>query len=315
MIERKRVLVTGGAGFIGSHLVDALLQQGHEVGVLDDFSTGTPSNLAVEKVTLYEGDITDEQLVEKVLRDFRPHNVSHHAAQISVIKSIENPKMDANINVMGSLNILDACSRHGIEHFVFASTGGALYGNPEHTPCAESHPIRPLAPYGASKYAVETFLGMYRSAFGLKGVALRYANVYGPRQSHMGEAGVIAIFAGQMLKELQPTIFGSGDQARDFVYVEDVVNANLQAMDARLEGAYNVGTAATVTVNRIVEILKEHCGYKGDIVYAAERAGEVKTIALDSALLGSATGWRPRVTLEEGLIATVEYLRKTIGSA
>ena len=311
MIERKRVLITGGAGFIGSHVVEALLSRGHEVAVLDDFSTGARANVA-PGATLYEASIRDVEALERVFSEAKPHRVSHHAAQISVTHSTEDPVADAETNVLGSLALLEACRRHGVEHLTFASTGGALYGEPEQTPCAESHPVRPLSPYGAAKYSVETYMGVYRAVWGLKSVALRYANVYGPRQSHLGEAGVVGIFAGRMLAGREPTIFGDGEQARDFVYVSDVAEANLFSIERGLVGAYNVGTGIATSVNRIAEVLRAECGYEGAIPHAPERPGEVQRIALDSRVFERETGWSARVALHEGLGSTVAHLKHAL---
>ena len=306
--ERKRVLVTGGAGFIGSHMVDALLDRGHEVAVLDDLSTGDRANVH-PRATLFEASITDTEEVDRVFREVSPHWVSHHAAQISVTRSAEDPVGDAQTNVVGSLVVLEGCRRNGVEHLAFASTGGALYGEPQQIPCAESHPIRPLAPYGAAKYAVETYLEVYRATWGLRSVSLRYANVYGPRQSHRGEAGVIAIFAGKMLSGQQPTIYGSGQQERDFIYVSDVVEANMLVMERGLEGVFNVGTGTLTSVNQITAALRDCCSYNDEVTHGPERPGEVQRIALDSALFRQVTGWRCQMALEEGLRRTAAYFR------
>ena len=306
--ERRRVLVTGGAGFIGSHVVDALLQRGHEVAVLDNLSTGNRDHVS-PRATLYEASVTDPQALERVFQVVSPHWVSHHAAQISVTSSMEDPVGDAQTNVVGSLRLLEACRRHGVEYLAFASTGGGLYGEPEQLPAPESHSVRPLAPYGAAKYAVEAYLGVYRATWGLRSAALRYANVYGPRQSHLGEAGVVAIFAGQMLSGQTPTIYGTGEQERDFVCVSDVVEANMLAMEQRLEGSFNVGTGTLTSVDRIAEALRDLCGYTGPVAHAAARPGEVRRISLDSRLFQEATGWSCRVPLEEGLRQTVDSFR------
>ncbi len=304
-----RVLVTGGVGFIGSHVVDALVGLGHDVAILDDLSTGDRANLN-PSARFYQGSVTDPEVLEQAFREVAPRWVSHHAAQISVTQSVEDPVADAKINVLGSLMVLEACRRHGVEHLTFASTGGALYGDPEEVPCDESAPVRPKAPYGAAKYAVETYLDVYRSTWGFKSAALRYGNVYGPRQSHRGEAGVIAIFANRMLQGQQPTIFGDGDQARDFVYVADVVQANLIAMERHLDGVFNVGTGTATSVNTVVEVLRRHCGYVGAVAHAPERPGEARRIALDAGRFAEATGWRPSVSLDEGVQATVDYFRQ-----
>ena len=304
MIDPTRVLVTGGAGFIGSHIVDLLVARGYAVGVLDSLATGRRSNLNAA-AEFYEADIRDGAAVSAAFRAFRPQVVDHHAAQISVPVSAREPAMDAHVNVVGSLNVLEAARETGAEHFVFASTGGALYGDPERVPADESTAIAPLSPYGAAKAAVETYLRMYRDTWGLSYTALRYANVYGPRQTPEGEAGVIAIFTNRMLAGDSPVIFGDGEQERDFVYVGDVAQANLMAIEKRIQGAYNVGTGVAASVNRVTRLLVDECGYDGDIVYADERPGEVRRISLDAGLLTQLAGWRATVALETGIRETV----------
>ena len=308
-MDPKRVLVTGGAGFIGSHLVDALVARGHQVAVVDDLSAGSRDNLN-SQAAFYAGSITDSRLLDRVFQEVAPQWVSHHAAQISVARSVEDPISDAQVGVVGSVALMEACHRSGVEHMVFASTGGALYGDPERLPCDESAPIRPLSPYAAAKCAVETYLTVYRQTWGLKSVALRYGNVYGPRQSPLGEAGVIAIFAHKMLAGEQPTIFGSGGQTRDFVYVGDLVEANMLAMERQLEGAYNVGSGVESSVNRVLELLRRSCGYEGPVTYAPERPGEVQRMVLDSGRFMGQAGWSPQVSLEEGVRSTVDYFRR-----
>ncbi len=308
-----RVLVTGGAGFIGSHVVDALIALGRDVAVLDDLATGSRANLN-PNARFYQGGVTDSEVLERAFREVAPRWVSHHAAQISVTQSVEDPVADAETNVLGSLMVLEACRRHGVEHLTFASTGGALYGDPKMVPCDESAPVSPKAPYGAAKHAVETYLDVYRSTWGFKSAVLRYGNVYGPRQSPRGEAGVIAIFANRMLQSQQPTIFGDGDQARDFVYVADVVQANLIAMERHLDGVFNVGSGTATSVNTVVEVLRRQCGYAGAITHAPERPGEARRIALDSGRFAEATGWCPSVSFEEGVRATVDYLRRAVAT-
>ena len=307
-ILSKRVLVTGGGGFIASHVVDRLSALGHEVTVFDDLSTGDRANVA-SGIHLVEGSINDADVLNRLFREFSPQWVSHHAAQVSVAQSAENPLHDANVNVLGSIQLLEACRRHGIEHLTFSSTGGALYGNPDTVPCDEDTVVRPTSPYGGAKSAVEGYLRVYRATWGIKSVALRYANVYGPRQSPHGEAGVVAIFAGKMLAQEQPILFGTGGQQRDFIYVADVVEANLLAMEQQLEGAYNVGTGIGSSVNQVVEALRRACGYTGPLARLPERPGEVQRIALDATRFTQATGWRPKTSLEEGIQQTVDSLR------
>lgn len=308
MADSGRVLVTGGAGFIGSHVVEALVARGHEVAVLDAVTSGPRANLH-PKTTLIQADIRDRDAVDAAFADFRPTMVSHHAAQVSVSASTREPAMDADVNIGGSLAVLEACRRHGVEHLTFASTGGALYGEPGSIPCAEAAPIRPLSPYGAAKAAVEGYLWVYRQTWGLPCVALRYANVYGPRQSPHGEAGVVAIFAAAMLRGEAPTVFGTGEDTRDYVYAADVANANVLAMAARLDGAYNVGTGIETSTNVIARTVADAAGYDGPIEHAQARPGDVSRIALDASAFEEKTGWTPAMALEDGIRATVEHLR------
>jgi UDP-glucose 4-epimerase len=306
--DPQRVLVTGGAGFIGSHLVDAFLERGCDVGVLDNLSSGRRANVA-PAATLYEADISDSDAVTRVLGEARPQIVVHEAAHISVSESTRDPAGDAHANIIGTIVLLEACRKANVEHFVFASTGGALYGEPANVPAAETTLILPLSPYGAAKASIETYLKMYKGTWGLSYTALRYANVYGPRQTAEGEAGVIAIFAAKMLAGQSPTIFGTGEDLRDYVYVSDIVSANLLAVDHRLAGSYNVGTAVGTSVNRIADDLARLTGFQGDITHAPERAGDVRRSSLDATLLRTAAGWSPHVPLEKGLERVVEHFR------
>ncbi len=306
MAELTRILVTGGAGFIGSHVVDALVEKGHAVGVVDSLATGNRNNLNPDAV-FYEADITDARELSRVFAEFKPQVLDHHAAQISVALSSRDPAADAMTNVIGSINILEAARSAGVEHLVFASTGGALYGDPVKVPAAETTAIAPLSPYGASKASVETYLKMYHDTYGFSYTALRYANVFGPRQTAEGEAGVIAIFVNRMLKGENPVIFGDGEQQRDFVYVGDVAKANVNAIESRLEGAYNVGTGVPFSVNEIARELAIVCAFEGSFEYAEERAGEVRRVTLDASNLMRETGWQPKIQLAEGLVLTVAH--------
>ncbi|MBI2871815.1 MAG: NAD-dependent epimerase/dehydratase family protein [Chloroflexi bacterium] len=305
----KRILVTGGAGFIGSHLVGRLLELGHQVAVVDDLSTGKREYVD-PRAAFYHLDITQAAALGEVVARVRPEVVEHHAAQTSVVRSVADPGEDARTNILGSLSVLEACRRHGVEHVIFASTGGALYGNPERVPCGEEHPVRPLSPYGAAKAAVETYLAMYQQVYGLSWTALRYANVYGPRQDPFGEAGVVSIFTQKMLTEQAPTIFGTGEQQRDFVYVGDVVEANVLALERGVGGVYNIGTGVATSVNRIAGLLRQTTEYRGEIAYGPARPGEVDCIALESCRARDTLGWAPAVTLEEGLARTVAFFRQ-----
>jgi len=315
-----RILVTGGAGFIGSHVVDAFLEEGHEVVVVDDLSSGKEENLN-PACRFYRLDICSPEL-EKVFREEKIELVNHHAAQIDVRRSVASPEEDARVNIQGLLNLLSNCLRYGVKGFIFASSGGVVYGEPDGLPVKEEHPKGPLSPYGVSKLASEYYLYYFARVHGLPYIALRYGNVYGPRQDPYGEAGVVAIFGQKMLKGEVPTIYGDGKQLRDYVYVGDVVRANLLAMGRLLEGldlsavssidtlAYNIGMGRGTSVNELFRLLMEATGYKGEAIHGPERAGELRKIYLDARKAARELAWQPQVGLEEGLKRTVEYLRR-----
>ena len=301
------VLVTGGAGFVGSHLADRLLEQGLHVAVVDDLSSGRRGHLD-PKVSLHQLDIGTAELAD-VFRQEKPQVVFHMAAQASVARSVADPEEDARVNVMGTLNLLRMCSSFGVHRFVYSSTGGALYGNPSRLPCSETHAVRPVSPYGASKHAAESYVHAYGSSAGFMYTILRPSNIYGPRQDPYGEAGVIAIFTQRMLEKKEVTIFGSGEQERDFVYVGDVIEANLKALEQETNEEYNIGAGYGTTVNEIFAILAEATGYKERPVYGPPREGDVFKISLDSRKAGHLLGWSPQVDLATGLRLTVDYHR------
>ncbi len=315
-----RILVTGGAGFIGSHVVDALIESGHEVAVVDNLCRGKRQNLN-PAARFYEMDVCDPRL-EDVFREGRFDYVNHHAAQIDVRYSVADPLDDARTNILGLLNILENCRKYRVKGVVFASSGGVVYGEPAKLPVAENHPKGPLSPYGVSKLTSEFYLAYYASEMGIPYVALRYANVYGPRQDPHGEAGVVAIFGLKMLKGETPVIYGDGEQVRDYVYVGDVVRANLLALERLQKGgispraggcaindfAYNIGTGKGTTVNQLFGMLKELTGFSGEPEYGAERKGELRRIYLDVAKAKSELGWEPQVELWEGLRLTLGSL-------
>ncbi len=310
-----KALVTGGAGFIGSHLTDALVARGDEVLVLDDLSTGRRENLAgalEEGARLTELDITDSEAVLDVAGDFSPEAVFHLAAQIDIRVSVADPAFDARLNVVGTVNALEAARRAGAKRFVFASTGGAIYGEGEGRalPFAEDERCEPDSPYGQSKLAGEGYLDFYRRAHGLDAVALRLGNVYGPRQDPRGEAGVIAIFAGLALEGGQPTVFGDGRQTRDYIYVGDVAEAILAAAGAQAAGPLNAGTGVETDVLRLVELIGAHAGRDDFEPQPADaRPGEVQRTALDPERAESELGWRAQVGLEDGLERTLAAIR------
>jgi UDP-glucose 4-epimerase len=303
-----RILVTGGAGFIGSHVVDALIEEEHEVIVVDDLSTGKRENLNPD-AKFYRLDIRDAQRLEEVFAAERPEIVNHQAARANVRESMEKPILYAEVNVIGSLNLLELSRKYGVERFIYASTGGAVYGEPEYLPADEAHPINPLDPYGASKHFVEHYLYLYDLNYGLRSISLRYSNVYGPRQDPHGEAGVVAIFTGQMLEGGKPVINGSGEQERDFVYVGDIAEANIQAMERGDGQIYNIGWGVGTSINEIFAKLKEITAYEKEAVHGPPKLGEVFRIYLDAEKAKQELGWMPRVGLDKGMRRTVEYFR------
>ena len=304
-----RALVTGGSGFIGSNLVDGLLAAGHEVSVLDDLSTGRRSNLEHALgagAVLHEIDVTDATGVLQVVADFAPDAVFHLAAQIDVRRSVEDPAFDARVNLEGTLNVLEAARREGVSRFVYTSTGGALYGDAEVIPTPEDAPVRPLAPYGMSKYAAEQACALYARLHGLSTVTLRYGNVYGPRQDPLGEAGVVAIFCGLATFGGRATIYGDGHQTRDYVYVGDVVAANLAAVRSDARGAYNIGTGEETSVLELLAALRDLAPHRPlTAEHAPPRPGEVVRSCLACGRATRELGWRAETTLAEGLSRTL----------
>ena len=312
MAESKTALVTGGAGFIGSHLVDRLLELEYRVVVIDDLSGGKLKNLN-PAASFRHSDITQPSASEVFQRE-QPDLVFHLAAQTSVPYSTRDPVKDSETNVTGTLRMLEAARRHGVEKFIYSSTGGALYGDPQVDPCPDDHPVMPLSPYGMSKYLGEQYLDFYQRLYRLNYTILRYGNVYGPRQDPHGEAGVIAIFTQAMLEGKQPEIFGDGDQERDFVMVEDVVEANIRAIDGGDGLAMNIGTGQKTSINRLFDLLKTIIGYRWEALHGPARLGDVYQISLHSGMAEKELGWTARVELEEGLRRTVEYFRQTVHS-
>ena len=307
-----KAIVTGGAGFIGSNLVDALRGRGDEVTVVDNLSTGKRENLEQalgNGAQLEEIDIREADAVSEVVGRTKPDGIFHLAAQIDVRKSVADPANDARINVEGSINVLSAAQAHGIGRVVNTSTGGAIYGEGQQLPAPEDHPSAPEAPYGLSKWCAEQYCEIFTRLHGLSTVSLRYGNVYGPRQDPLGEAGVIAIFCGKLLDGDTATIFGDGQQTRDYVYVEDVVDANLRAAESDATGPINIGLGKEKSVLDIVEVLKQLAPDGFQVENAPERPGEVQRIALDPSRAGEELGWAAQVELEEGLKRTLDSLR------
>jgi UDP-glucose 4-epimerase len=302
-----KVLVTGGAGFIGSHLVDRLVQEGNQVVVIDNLSTGKRKQVN-KKAQLYKMDIRSKR-IERVFRKERPLIVVHLAAQMNVRLSTEDPVFDAEVNILGTLNLLEHAVKHGVRKVSFASSGGAVYGEQEVFPAAESHRTDPLSPYGISKLAGEKYLAYYTNTTGLRHVVLRFGNVYGPRQEPEGEAGVVAIFSKLMLEGGQPIINGTGKQTRDFVYVDDVVEAIMVTLGEDIQGTFNVGTGQEATVNECYEIIKELTNSSCKDLYGAAKKGEQFRSVLDVMKLREKFDWDPQVSFPEGLKMTVEFFK------
>jgi UDP-glucose 4-epimerase len=303
-----KILVTGGAGFIGSHVVDLFLAKGYQVVVLDDLSTGRISNLN-PGAKLYQMDIRSPE-VREVFAAEKPDYVSHHAAQAEVRRSVAQPLFDAEVNILGSINLLECARDFEVKHFVYISSGGAAYGEPEQLPCNEDHPVNPICQYGASKHTVEHYLYMYHANYGLRYTVLRYPNVFGPRQNPQGEAGVIAIFTGKMLASEPVLVNGDGEQTRDFVYVGDCAHANYLAVTVDHQpGIYNLGWGRPTSINEISFALAKATAYPHPIQHGPAKVGETRHIYLDATKAEKELGWTPTLTLEQGLEKTVAYLR------
>ena len=305
----KHILVTGGAGFIGSQIADAFLERGWRVSAIDNLSTGDRRNVD-PRVAFHEADLRDPETM-RLLDDLRPDVVSHHAAQIDVRISVKDPAADAETNVVASLRLLQKCVEAGVKRFVFASTGGAIYGEPVYAPQDEQHPAAPLSPYGCAKLAVEHYMHYFREVHGLATTALRYANVYGPRQNPHGEAGVIAIFIERMLRGEEVTINGKGEQTRDFVYVGDVVAANVAVVERDdLRGPFNVGTGVETTVVELHAAMARVIGDPRPARHAEAKKGEQMRSVLDGSALRKIAGLPEPVRLDEGLQKTIDWFRR-----
>lgn len=302
-----KIMVTGGAGFIGSHIVDAFVELGNDVVVLDNLSTGLKENINSE-ARFYKADICDENAVAEVVSREKPHIVSHQAAQIDVRKSVEDPIYDARANIIGSLNVITSASRFGVKKIIYASTA-AVYGEPLSFPVNESSPICPISPYGISKHTVEHYLQSYSLDHGLKYTVLRYSNVFGPRQDPKGEAGVIAIFTQALLEGRTPTIFGDGEQTRDYLFVEDVARGNALAASAGDNCILNLGTATEITVNKLFSVMKKAADSTLTPVYKPRRSGEIDCMRLDASRARQELQWEPKVDFEDGISRTIEYYR------
>jgi UDP-glucose 4-epimerase len=307
-----KILVTGGAGFIGSHVTDALVALGHEVHVLDDLSSGLRENVH-PSAALHVADIRGPE-VASLFGAHRFDVLVHHAAQMDVRRSVADPSFDADVNIRGFLNLVESGRKNGLRRVLFASTGGAIYGEPDYVPQDEKHALRPLSPYGITKLTTEKYLFYYENQFDLSYVALRYGNVYGPRQNPHGEAGVVAIFTEKLLADVQPVIYGSGTQTRDYVFVEDVVAANVAALSYEGSGIFNVGTGVETDVNTLFRILRDDIAPSVGEKHDEARPGEQMRSVLGWSLARSHLGWEPSVSIETGLLKTVEWFRERLSN-
>lgn len=303
-----KVLVTGGAGFIGSHIADRLIADGHAVVVLDNLSSGHVEHLPA-MARFYQMDLSSPWL-DELFKIERPEAVVHQAAQASVRRSVDDPVFDASVNVLGTAALLQASARHGIRRFLFASTGGALYGDADVLPTPEDYPTLPVSPYGASKLAAEVYLRTFHALHGLSFAALRYANVYGPRQDPHGEAGVVAIFSQRLLGKQIARINGDGKQTRDFVYVGDLAEANARALASDAVGSFNVGTGVETDVNQVFALLRKLTGSTQAEEHGPPMPGEQRRSVVDARKIERVMGWRPSTSLEAGLTKTVRYFRE-----
>lgn len=305
-----KILVTGGAGFIASHVADAYISQGHDVAVLDDLSRGSRRNLN-PRARFFQGDIQDRDFVDRVFAELRPQVVNHHAAQMDVRRGVREPLFDARVNILGSLNVLEAAVANRTQRFIYVSTAGAAYGEPESLPVKEDCAINPITPYGISKHTVEHYLFTFSFLYGIEYVVLRYGNVYGPRQSSQGEAGVFAIFSEQILAGIQPVIYGDGSKVRDYVYISDVAQANVCALEKGTNEIFNVASGIPTTDQ---EVFSATCGLLGQpglkARYAPKRPGEIDAICLDVSKAERLLGWKARVPLSAGARQTVAFFQQ-----
>jgi UDP-glucose 4-epimerase len=304
-----KILVTGAAGFIGSHVADAYVNLGHEVVILDNLSRGSKRNLN-PKCRFYQCDIRDQEDIEKIFLLEKPAIINHHAAQMDVRRGVREPFFDAQVNILGSINLIESALANGAKRFIYAATAGAGYGEPKQMPVSEDYPINPITPYGISKHTVEHYLFTFKVLYGLEYVVLRYGNVYGPRQNSQGEAGVFAIFSEQMLADLQPVIYGNGKKIRDYIYVSDVAAANVAALDRGANEIFNVSSGVETSDLEIFQRVRDLLGKRVEPRYAAKRPGEIENICLDISKAKSLLQWVPRVNLSEGASNTVAYFQR-----
>ncbi len=304
--------MTGGAGFIGSHIVDEYIKLGHQVSIIDDLSTGRKMNIN-PAAKFYEADIRDAVKVKEIFEKEKFDVMNHHGAQMDVRKSVEDPVYDASVNIVGVLTLLECCLKTGVKRVLFASSGGAIYGEQDYFPADELHPTRPISPYGVAKLTTEQYLFYYKAVYGIDSVSLRYANIYGPRQNPEGEAGVVAIFTTKLLAGRQPIINGDGKQTRDYVFVGDVVRANVLALNFEGSNIFNIGTGIESDVHQLFCHIKTSTKSSAEEKHGPAKKGEQLRSVLSSAKIEGKLGWRPTVSLEEGLRRTVEYFRTKEG--
>lgn len=307
-----RILVTGGAGFIASHIVDAYVRAGHDVSVIDDLSRGSKANLN-SAARFYLGDVRDKSFIDSVFEKEHPEVINHHAAQMDVRRGVREPVFDASVNILGSLNILQAAVACQAKRVIYISTAGAAYGEPKELPVRETCDINPITPYGISKHTVEHYLFTYRVLYDLNYVVLRYGNVYGPRQSSQGEAGVFAIFFEQLLAGIQPVIYGDGTKIRDYVFIDDVSRANVLAIERGTGEIFNIAGGLETTDQQVFDIVRQLAGTpEVKPRYVARRPGEIDKIRLDISKAQTLLGWQPQINLAEGAAKTAEYFKKAM---
>jgi UDP-glucose 4-epimerase len=309
-----KILVTGAGGFVGSHVADAYVEGGHDVVVLDDLSRGRKENIN-PKCRFYSCDIRDRKAIENIFSAEKPVVVNHHAAQMDVRRGVREPLYDAEVNILGGINLIVAAIANGVRRFLYAGTAGAGYGEPDRLPVPEDYPVNPITPYGISKHTLEHYLFTFRFLYGLDYVVLRYGNVYGPRQSSQGEAGVFAIFSEQMLGGVRPVIYGDGTKVRDYVYISDVVAANVAALERGAGEIFNISSGVQTSDQEVFDLVRGLLGKSVHPQYAPRRPGEIDRICLDISKAERLLGWKPQISLAEGARRTVAYFQETIPAA
>jgi UDP-glucose 4-epimerase len=309
-----KILVTGAGGFVGSHVADAYVEGGHDVVVLDDLSRGRKENIN-PKCRFYSCDIRDRKAIENIFSAEKPVVVNHHAAQMDVRRGVREPLYDAEVNILGGINLIEAAIANGVRRFLYAGTAGAGYGEPDRLPVPEDYPVNPITPYGISKHTLEHYLFTFRFLYRLDYVVLRYGNVYGPRQSSQGEAGVFAIFSEQMLGGVRPVIYGDGTKVRDYVYISDVVAANVAALERGTGEIFNISSGGQTSDQEVFDLVRDLLGKSVHPQYAPRRPGEIDRICLDISKAERLLGWKPQISLAEGARRTAAYFQETIPAA